>query len=198
MILLLLACSTSPSTTAAKIDSAPVDTADTTSDSAGESDSMPPPFGSCDDQSFNPWYGTCVDTFFEPCFVPSGQCDTVPGDGSSTTTWPNGAVLAMVLGAGMPPPVTMTLTSPDGIVCATGASVESAGCAAADQKMGLVFTRVSDGATEAWCLALDGSSVEVTCADGSEQTSPPGTPGAVACMFGGDLSCDPFGGPPPE
>lgn len=197
MFLLLLGCTAAPSTTAAKIDSAAVDTADSEGDSGG-SDSPPPTAGSCDDASYNPWLGTCVDVFFEPCFVPSGLCNVVPGEASSLTTWENDATVLLEQGAGMPPPLTITVRAPDGTVCATGQTVETPDCSVADERMGVEFTRTQDGAVESWCVALDGSLVEATCPDGSTESVSPGTPGAMACMFGGDRSCDPFGAPPPR
>lgn len=201
LLSLLVACGSSTVSTKATIDTS-TDTADTgdTSGGADSSDSGPdsgppdsgPPPGDCTDPAYNPWLGSCLDGFFEPCFDPSGTCSTDTGTG--VVTWPNGPVVAIVQGGGMPPALSMTLTGADGSVCATGETVEDDACGAGN--FAATFIRSSDSAALTVCILSGGGGGSVTCPDGSSAEAASGMGGLATCLVGGDESCNLMPGPP--
>ena len=188
LLLLLTGCS-HDTTTEAVIDTSygSGETADT-ADSRPPDDALPP--GSCTDPTYNPWLDTCAADFFAPCFQPTGTCEVEAGTSGFVTTWSNGTVLTIALGAGMPPTATLTLTAADGTVCATGEPASESVCPTTVEQVGTTFTRTSDGATRTWCVAMAERSTTVSCADGETAVSDGTLPGTVTCMFGGDQSCD--------
>jgi len=140
----------------------------------------------CSDPGYNPFAGTCVENFHADCFDPQGECtgEFDMSSGGTNLEWANGAQVDVSINPATFGATTQLINS-DGTVCATGESANNVGSCASQT----VYTRASDGATQTWCIQLDGS-MEVTCSDGGSVTvTSDQQQGASQCQYGGGEAC---------
>lgn len=153
-------------------------------DEATSADTDAPATGECSDASYNPLAGTCVETFLADCFDPSGACEgSFDIMGNGTLMWDNGATVETSLDLSNPmSPASLTeLISSTGAVCAEGRSENNVGGCASQT----VYRR-PDGATQTWCIQMDGS-YSITCDDGTTVSVSAAQAGAIqTCQYGSD------------
>ncbi len=143
----------------------------------------------CSDPAENPFAGTCVETYLAGCFDPVGTCEgDVALTGRTELIWESGASVLTEIDFSDPfnPGAITTLTNSSGTECAVGVTENNTGSCASQT----TYTRTADGATQVYCIQLDGS-MTITC-DDNTTVEVPASQGDAAnqCQYGDAEPCE--------